>query len=168
LTSLLLQILLSMILMSSINWFVFISIFYGSQTIDKVAFEKCKNEISFYYNNHHAEDVLGYKTGVLVINEQGFLRYTLKTASGKTEYYSLRLQKLKNISFLGTENAIWLVLSCDDESIIYQTYKDRNGDLDEMITSLKIPLKNINIESVNQLNDNFHELKALFYKNTNY
>ena len=68
---------------------------------------------------------------------------------------------------MGTENANWLVLSCDDESIIYQTYKDRNGDLDEMITSLKIPLKNINIESVNQLNNNFHELKALFYKNTN-
>ncbi len=153
--------------MSSINWLIYISAFFGAQTIDKVAFEKCKNEISFYYNNHHAEDVLGYKTGTLVISEQGFLRYTLKTASGKTEYYSLKLQKLKNISFLGTENANWLVLSCDDESIIYQTYKDKNGDLDEMINTLKIPLKNIKIEGVNQLSDNFYQLKQLFYKNTN-
>jgi hypothetical protein len=153
--------------MSSLNWLIYLSIYLCGQTIDKVKFEKIRSEINLCYNSHHAEQDLGYKSGILSISEQGFLRYTLKTTYGKTEYYSLKLLKLKDISFLGTENANWLVLNCYDDSVIYQTYQDKDGNIDEMTNKLRIPLKNLNIEDVNELSTNFFLLKALFFANTN-
>jgi hypothetical protein len=57
----------------------------------------------------------------------------------------LKLEKLTVIYFLSTEHANMLVLKCEDESIIYQTYQDKNGDIDEVINSLRIPLKNLKI-----------------------
>lgn len=156
-----------MFLMSSVNWLIYLSIYLSGTSIDKAKFEKIRSEIILSYHTHQAEQAIGYKSGTLTISEQGFLRYTLKTTNGKTEYYSLKLEKLKDISFLGTENANWLLLRCDDDSVIYQTYQDKSGEVDEMINCIKIPLKNLNIDGVNQLNTNFNLLKQLFCVSTN-
>ncbi|OAQ40575.1 hypothetical protein A5893_06425 [Pedobacter psychrophilus] len=130
--------------------------------IDKVKFESCKKELIEQYQLHQAENLFDAKKTDLEFSDLGFLRYKKTNTNGKVEYYSVKIENLQNIDYLGNENAGWLIINCKQESIIFQTYNDKNGNEDEMVDQIKIPLKNTGIESLNIISLNFQEIKNLF------
>lgn len=130
--------------------------------IDKVKFESCKRNLIEQYQLHQAENLFDAKKTDLEISDLGFFRYKKTNLNGKVEYYSVRVENLQNVDYLGNEDAGWLIINCKPKSIIFQTYNDKNGNEDEMINQIKIPMKNTGIESLNIISLNFQEIKNLF------
>jgi hypothetical protein len=114
------------------------------------------------YNRFNAEELIGNRNSKLDITKEGFIRYKREKSNRAVEYYSFRLDKLKDIDFLGSENACWLVFKCEDSSIIFQTYGAKGGDIDEMENEVKIPMKNIPMDQMMNLRYNLMNLKAVF------
>ena len=133
-----------------------------SNGIDKEKLESCKKNLIEQFQLHQAENLFGAKKTDLEISDLGFVRYKKTNLNGKIDYYSVKVQNLQNIDYLGNEDACWLIINCKAESIIFQTYNDKNGNEDDMIDQIKIPLKNANIESLNIIYLNFQEIKNLF------
>jgi hypothetical protein len=75
-----------MFLFTYINWFIYRSAYLSGQSIDKLKFEICRSEIVNCYHDNHTEQNVCYKSKSLTIGESGFLRFTLMTAGGKTEF----------------------------------------------------------------------------------
>lgn len=129
---------------------------------DDLTFSEAKNEIVAQYKLHNAEQDLGVKSTSFEISDNGFIRYRKVDPDNKSEYYSVKLDQLKDVSYLGDEKAGWLVLKFAEETVIYQTYNDKTGNVDEMLTEIKIPLKNIEVNSVNSLYKAIETLKQNF------
>lgn len=53
------------------------------------------------------------KANTFDISNNGFIRYRRTATNNKEEYFSLRLDKVKQIDYLGNENAGWIVLKCE-------------------------------------------------------
>lgn len=95
---------------------------------------------------HQAEKDLGMKANSFDIANNGFIRYKRTFKTNKIEYFSVCVNKVLKISYLGNETAGWLVLKCEKESVICQTYRDAKGDVDNMIDELKFPVKEVVIQ----------------------
>jgi len=80
-----------------------------------------------------------------------FLRLRKTFQNGKQEYFSLQLQQLDELSYLGDNIKGTLRLKTKDDDVIVQTYNDRKGNIDTMATSLDIPLKNMEPERLDSL-----------------
>jgi len=85
------------------------------------------------------------------LTESSFLRLRKTYQNGKQEYFSLQLQQLSDVSYLGSINKGILHLTAKDEDVIVQTYNDRKGNIDTMATMLDIPLKNMEPERLDSL-----------------
>lgn len=132
---------------------------------DELKFEvRCKNFIEDY-KKYQAEKDLGMKSYSLDISTNGFLRYKRTSSNNRIEYFSVRLDKISEIKYLGTEGAGWIVLSCEKESVIYQTYRDAKGDVDDMISEFKFPVKGVDLDNINKWNNEFNQMKNA-YTNT--
>lgn len=118
-----------------------------------------RRNIIDHYQKYQAEQELGVKTFSFDVTANGFVRYKRVLKNNKTEYYSVKTDKITDVSYLGTEVSGWLVINCEKESVIFQTYHDQNGDTDEMINQIKIPIKQINIDSINSWSNDFKLLK---------
>lgn len=118
---------------------------------DDLAFTEAKKVVIDQYNSHNAERDLGCKATNFEISETGFIRYRKTGMDNKSEYYSVKLNEFKEAKYLGDEQKGWLLLKFTDEAVIYQTYNDKAGNIDEMLAEIKIPLKNINVDELNQL-----------------
>lgn len=151
-----------MILMLCISMFFNFLITISFNEIDKVKFESCKNNLIEQYQLHQAENLFGAKKTDLEINDLGFFRYKKTNLNGKVEYYSVKIENFQNVDYLGNEDGGWLIINCKPETIIFQTYNDKNGNEDEMIDQIKIPMKNTGVESLNLISLNFQEIKNLF------
>lgn len=151
-----------MILMLCISMFFNFLITISFNEIDKVKFESCKRNLIEQYQLHQAENLFGAKKTDLEINDLGFFRYKKTNLNGKVEYYSVKIENFQNVDYLGNEDAGWLIINCKPETIIFQTYNDKNGNEDEMIDQIKIPMKNTGVESLNLISLNFQEIKNLF------
>lgn len=124
-----------------------------------ISFSEAKNQLINQYHTHNAEQELGVKSANFEVSENGFIRYKKTYSNHRTEYYSAKLTQFKEISYLGNETAGWLVLRFTDDAIIYQTYNDKDGNVDEMLTQMKIPMKNIDLMEINKLEQNMITLK---------
>lgn len=151
-----------MILMLYVSMFFNFLITISCNEIDKVKFESCKRNLIEQYQLHQAENLFGAKKTDLEINDLGFFRYKKTNLNGKVEYYSVKIENFQNVDYLGNEDAGWLIINCKPETIIFQTYNDKNGNEDEMIDQIKIPMKNTGVESLNLISLNFQEIKNLF------
>lgn len=96
----------------------------------------------------------------LNITEDAFLRLRKTYQNGKQEYFSLQLQRLDETSYLGGTEKGTFRLRTKDDDIIVQTYNDRKGNVDSMATVLDIPLKNMEPERLDSLQQAFNYLKA--------
>jgi hypothetical protein len=85
------------------------------------------------------------------LTESSFLRLRKTYQNGKQEYFSLQLQQLSDVSYLGDTYKGILHLTAKDEDVIVQTYNDRKGNIDTMATVLDIPLKNMEPERLDSL-----------------
>ena len=97
------------------------------------------------------------------LTEDSFLRLRKTYQNGKQEYFSLQLQQLADMSYLGNNVKGTLRLRTKEDDVIVQTYNDRKGNIDTMATELDIPLKNIEPERLDSLQQaiNYFKGKAL-------
>lgn len=133
-------------------------------THDDIVFTEAKNQVITHYKRHNAELDLGIKTTSFEISENGFIRYRKTDLANKSEYYSVKLTEFKDATYLGDENAGWLLLTFTEEAVIYQTYNDRKGNVDEMLTEIKIPLKNIDVNEINSFCNAMKTLRLYDFK----
>ena len=126
-----------------------LSCFISNQ--DNLSFLTAKNEVMSQYKLYNAERDLGLKSTSFEISDNGFIRYKKTANDNKSEFYSVKANELQDISYLGNENAGWLLLKFTNEAVIYQTYNDKSGNTDEMRSEIKIPLKHINVNEINSL-----------------
>ncbi len=85
------------------------------------------------------------------LTEDSFLRLRKTYQNGKQEYFSLQLQQLDELVYLGNTYKGTLRLKTKDDDVIVQTYNDRKGNIDTMATILDIPLKNMEPERLDSL-----------------
>ncbi|MBK0381811.1 hypothetical protein I5M32_02460 [Pedobacter sp. SD-b] len=130
--------------------------------IDKEKLDSCKKSLIQEFQLHQAETVLGAKKTDLEITDKGFIRYKRTGFDGKIDYYSFKAENLERVDYLGTEDAGWMVLKCKAETIIFQTYNDKNGNEDEMVDQIKIPLKRTDVKSLNVIDLNLQQIKDIF------
>ncbi|WP_214071416.1 hypothetical protein [Mucilaginibacter sp. dw_454] len=87
----------------------------------------------------------------LVLTDDSFIRLRKTFQNGKQEYFSLYLQKMDDMEYLGNVNNGTLELKAKSDDIIVQTYNDRQGNVDSMASVLKIPVKNMEPERLDSL-----------------
>ncbi len=126
---------------------------------DPEKFKACRRNIMNDYLHYQAEKDLGVKDFSFEITENGFIRYRRIFPNKKVEFFSLKIDKLRDIDYLGDEQNGWLLLKSDEESVIFQTYNDPDGDVDEMKNEILIPLKGIELSEINNLVSYFEGLK---------
>ena len=96
------------------------------------------------------------------ITNNGFIRYKQAAANNIMEYFSVRLDKVLSLNYLCREIEGWIVLKCEKESVIFQTYRDINGNVDLMIDELKFPFEAVELPKINQWDFNFCKMKQCF------
>ena len=96
----------------------------------------------------------------LSVNEDAFLRLRKTYQNGKQEYFSLQLQHLNDVTYLGSIYKGTLRLKAREDDIIVQTYNDKKGNIDSMATVLDIPLKNVEPERLDSLQKAFSYIKT--------
>lgn len=144
-----------------INSFLLISLSIFIK-LDESNFEDNRKNFIENYQSYQAEKDLGMKSYTFDISKNGFIRYRRTATNNKMEYFSVRLDKVLQVSYLGNEHAGWIVLKCEKEAVIYQTYRDVKGDVDEMIDELKFPVKDIGIHKLNEWDIYFNNMKTSF------
>lgn len=87
--------------------------------------------------------------------KEGFFRYRRTFITGKQEYFSFNCSQFEQLDFLGNVQSGFLILKTQPESIIVQTFRDNKGNIDTMASQLKLPLKNMEAQDVQQLQDCF-------------
>ena len=112
-----------------------------------------------YYDN----DVLGkpLKRFEINVTNTGFCRHRRVYPNGKEEYFSFNLTRFKSVDFYGTATRGELYLRTNNDDVIVQTHNDRNGEVDSTRTYMVIPLKNIEIEQLNQLSENLKKMSEI-------
>ncbi len=127
---------------------------------DEINIQDAKKSIINHYQQYQAEKDFGVKKTSFEISDNGFVRYKRTTTENKTEYYSVKLDKIQEVIYLGNEKTGWLILKCMESSIIFQTYQDANGNIDEMVNEIKIPIKNIDVVELNKWVNDINILKS--------
>lgn len=133
---------------------------------DASSFDSSRKNFLETYQQYQAEKEQGIKKFNLDITNSGFIRYKRILLNNKSEYFAVGLDKIQDVNYLGDELAGWLVFKCENESVIYQTYNDKKGNVDEMTNEIRLPVKIIKIENINNWVRNFKEMKTGFI-NTN-
>lgn len=126
---------------------------------EDLSFTEAKTQIVNQYKRYNAERDLGIKTTTFDISETGFIRYRKTDAANKSEYFSVKLSEFTDANYLGDEKSGWLLLKFTKEAVIYQTYNDKAGNVDEMLAEIKIPLKNIDVDDINSFCNAMNSLK---------
>jgi hypothetical protein len=96
----------------------------------------------------------------LSVNNEAFIRLRKTYAKGKQEYYSFNLSKLNDMDYIGNTIRGTLELETVADDIIVQTRNDRKGDVDSMTTVLNIPVKNMEPERLDSLQEAFNYFKS--------
>ncbi|MFD2873717.1 hypothetical protein ACFS5N_14620 [Mucilaginibacter ximonensis] len=115
---------------------------------------KCLNE------SYDSSADLKIKKWELNLTGDSFIRLRKIYQNGKQEYFSLYLQKLDDMDYLGNVNSGTLELKAKSDDIIVQTYNDRQGNVDSMANVLKIPVKNMQPERLDSLEHAFTYFKS--------
>ena len=73
------------------------------------------------------------------------------------------MPQLDDMNYVGDVNSGTLELKAKSDDIIVQTYNDRHGNIDSMASVLKIPLKNMEPERLDSLEQalNYFKTKGL-------
>jgi len=115
---------------------------------------KCLNE------SFDASSDIKIKKWELTLTDDSFIRLRKTFQNGKQEYFSLHLQRLDTINYVGDVNSGILQLKSKEDDIIVQTYNDKKGNIDSMANVLAIPLKNMEPERLDSLRTALEYFKA--------
>lgn len=103
------------------------------------------------YQAFDATGDLKLKKWKLSLTPDAFLRFRKTYQTGKQEYYSFNMSRLKDVDYLGNTTRGILRIKTLADDIIVQTYNDRKGNVDSMSTTLSIPVKNMDAERLDSL-----------------
>lgn len=101
----------------------------------------------------------------ITISDEGFLRYRKTFLSGKQEYYSFNLSRLKTLDYIGNTESGNLAVKTIEDDVIVQTYNDRSGNVDSMSVGLNIIVGKLEPEDLNDLHNKLFEMKRLLRAN---
>ena len=87
----------------------------------------------------------------ITVTSDNFLRLRKTYVKSKQVYFSFNLKKLSNILYLGNTKKGILKLKAVEDDIIEQTRNYRKGDVDEMVSELDVPVKNMEPERLDSL-----------------
>lgn len=118
-----------------------------------------KSFASHYDLGQESDQIKRYE---LNVTNNGFCRYKRFYINGKTEYFAFKLSKFKDIDYFGSTETGKLYLHTKGDDVIVQTYRDKGGDVDSMATQIIIPIKNIQPEDLNLIEENLKELSGKF------
>ncbi|WP_158796946.1 hypothetical protein [Pedobacter sp. L105] len=122
-----------------------------------------QQKLTEHYNEESG--IKNVKKYELHITNTGFCRYKRFFNNGKVEYFSCNLVKYKALDYLGTVQSGTLLLRTKGDDVIVQTYNDsRGGDIDSMATSIAIPLKNIQAEDLNDLEEKLEQMSVKLHQ----
>lgn len=121
-----------------------------------------QDKIQDSFKKYESEKYMGYKSYKFEVTKEGFIRYRKVFPNNKSEFYSVKVNKLAEIKYQGTEKSGWIFMSCEPSSVIFQTYNDPSGNLDSMVNEIAFPVSNISVEEINKWNNNFESLKKYF------
>ncbi len=109
-----------------------------------------------YYDKEGQNEPL--KSYQLNVTNNGFCRYKKVYNSGKEEFFAFNLMRFKSLDYYGDSERgeLWLRTKSDD--VIVQTRNDKEGEIDSMSTYVIIPLKNIDVDQLNELADRLRKL----------
>ena len=96
----------------------------------------------------------------IALTPEHFIRLRKTYQHGKQEYYSLHLNRLDSVNYLGTSDGGQLRFKAIADDIIVQTYDDPKGNIDSMATVLDIPVKSMSPERVDSLNEAIKYLRS--------
>jgi len=130
---------------------------------DPESMEQYVGNLQKSFNDHYdfSQESNQIKRYELNITNNGFCRYKRYFNNGKTEYFAFKLSKFKEMDYLGNASAGKLYLRTKGDDVIVQTYKDRGGDVDSMATQITIPLKNIEAEDLNAIQENLERINKM-------
>ncbi|MFD0939514.1 hypothetical protein [Pedobacter boryungensis] len=115
-----------------------------------------QNVLTKYYDKDgQNQEVKRYEINV---TNTGFCRYRKVFVNGKEEYFAFNLSRFKTMDYYGTSTKGDLYLRTKNDDVIIQTRNDSRGEIDSMGTYVVIPLKNIDVEELNALAENFKKL----------
>lgn len=124
---------------------------YRSEEDDTVYVQQ---KLTDHYNNE--PEGSNIKKFELSITSSGFCRYKRFFKNGMIEYFSFSLNKFSQLDYSGTVGSGKLYLRTKGDDVIVQTYNTKKGDdIDSMATAMIIPLKNIEAEELNELQEKF-------------
>jgi hypothetical protein len=89
----------------------------------------------------------------ITLTADAFIRLKKDYTNGKEEYYSFQLHRYKDMNYLGTTAGGNLQLTAIADDIIVQTKDDPRGDIDSMATQMIIPVKNMEPERLDSLQE---------------
>ncbi len=117
-----------------------------------------KQMLTKYYDS----DTFGREIKRFEINvtNTGFCRYRRIFSNGKEEYFSFNLTRFKTVDFYGNTGKGELYLRTNNDDVIVQTRNDRKGDVDSTRTYMMIPMKNMETEQLNQLNESLKKMSV--------
>jgi hypothetical protein len=75
-------------------------------------------------------------------------------------YYSFNLHQINDMDYIGTTNIGTLQFKTMPDDVIVQTYNDRHGDVDSMTIILNLPVKNMEPERLDSLNEALNYFKG--------
>ena len=97
----------------------------------------------------------------LKVTNSGFCRYKRFFKNGKTEYFSFNLLKFRDLDYYGTDKLGALYLRTKGDDVIVQTYNDKDeGDIDSMAAQMRIPMKDLEPEDLNELSEKLAKMNA--------
>jgi hypothetical protein len=136
-------------------------VFYAFSALDPL------NEQTIYVQKklieHYDADQDGasVKSYELKVTNSGFCRYKRHFSNGKIEYFSFNISKFKNMDYVGNTSNGKIYLETLSDDVIVQTYNDKRGDVDSMASCMKIPLRNIEPEDLNDFTEKFQAVNSL-------
>lgn len=138
--------------------FMVVTAFSYDPLIHELA-ERTQQKLSAFHGTEPAS--LKIKKCEIALSDEGFLRYRKYYISGKQEYYSLNLSRIKNIHYLGNTTSGNFIIETLEDDVIVQTYNDRAGNVDSMAVQLKIPLSQVEAEDLTQIENDMFEMKKI-------
>lgn len=87
----------------------------------------------------------------LSVSPEGFFRLKKVFPSGKQEYFSFNISRLKEINFRGSSDSGEIIFVTREDDIIVQTYNDPHGNIDSMSTVFKLPVLGMEPQKLDSL-----------------
>lgn len=117
-----------------------------------------QNLLNKYYDNEVQGKEL--KRFELNVTNTGFCRYRKIYVNGKVEYFAFNLSRFKTLDYYGNTERGELYLRTKNDDVIVQTRNDRKGEVDSTATYMVIPLKNIDVEALNALQESLRSVNS--------